>query len=87
MPGVLGTVWLAFHLDERVRNVEELALSTRYGATWEAYARTTPRWLGSAGAMFLLMAILCCGLVTRLLTGLLSSDKARPQAHDERKRT
>ena len=83
MPGVLGTVWLAVHLDERVRNVEELALSTRYGATWEAYARTTPRWLGSVAAMFLLMAILFCGLVARLLMNGWSSDETRPR--DERK--
>lgn len=67
--GVLGACWLGSHFDERVQSFEEVFLHARFGAEWEAYARTAPRWLDGTGAATLLVSALGCGLIARCLIG------------------
>jgi protein-S-isoprenylcysteine O-methyltransferase Ste14 len=42
-------VWLAVAFDTWVRVYEEPRLRHRFGATYDRYTRTVPRWIGRAG--------------------------------------
>ena len=46
LPGLVGSVWLAYHLD-RQTSAEEGVLRSRFGAGWSEYAAEVPRWPGA----------------------------------------
>ena len=46
LPGLVGSVWLAYHLD-RQTSAEEVVLRSRFGAGWSEYAAEVPRWPGA----------------------------------------
>ena len=46
LPGLVGSVWLAYHLD-RQTSAEEGVLRSRFGAGWAEYAAEVPRWPGA----------------------------------------
>ena len=62
LPGLVGSVWLAFHLDRQL-SAEEVVLRARFGAGWEAYAAEVPRWPGVYAGGCLLLACACCGWI------------------------
>lgn len=62
IPGLLGSAWLAVHLD-RLLAAEEAMLTSRFGAKWLAYAAEVPRWPGIYAGVCLLLACACCGWI------------------------
>ena len=62
LPGLVGAVWLAFHLDRQVR-AEEVVLNARFGADWVAYVAEVPRWPGVYAGGCLVLACACCGWI------------------------
>ena len=62
LPGLVGSVWLALHLDRQL-NAEEAVLKARFGAEWAVYAAEVPRWPGVYAGLCLLLACACCGWV------------------------
>ena len=46
LPGLVGSVWLAYHLD-RQTSADEGVLRSRFGAGWSEYAAEVPRWPGA----------------------------------------
>ena len=62
LPGLVGSMWLAFHLDDQL-SAEEAVLRTRFGAGWFAYAAEVPRWPGVYAGGCLLLACACCGWI------------------------
>ena len=62
LPGLVGSVWLAFHLDRQL-SAEEVVLRARFGAGWVAYAAEVPRWPGVYAGGCLLLACACCGWI------------------------
>ena len=62
LPGLVGSVWLAFHFDRQL-SAEEVVLNARFGAGWLAYAAEVPRWPGVYAGGCLLLACACCGWI------------------------
>jgi protein-S-isoprenylcysteine O-methyltransferase Ste14 len=65
LPGLVGSMWLAFHLDGQL-SAEEVVLRARFGAGWVAYAAEVPRWPGVYVSGCLLLACAgcaCCGWI------------------------
>ena len=62
LPGLVGSVWLAFHFDRQL-SAEEAVLRARFGAGWVAYAAEVPRWPGAYAGGCLLLACACCGWI------------------------
>lgn len=62
LPGLVGSMWLALHLDRQVR-AEEVVLNARFGAGWVAYVAEVPRWPGVYAGGCLVLACACCGCV------------------------
>ena len=62
LPGLVGSVWLAFHLDRQVR-AEEVVLNARFGTGWVAYVAEVPRWPGVYAGGCLVLACACCGCI------------------------
>ena len=64
--GLVGSVWLAVHLDRQL-SAEEVVLRARFGAGWVAYAAEVPRWPGVYAGGCLLLACACCGWICERL--------------------
>ena len=62
LPGLVGSVWLAFHLDRQL-SAEEAVLAGRFGTEWAEYAAVVPRWPGGYAGVCLLLACASCGWV------------------------
>ena len=81
LPGLVGTAWLALHLD-RQHSAEEAVLAGHLGAEWAAYAAYTaevPRWPGVYAGVCLLLA---CALVGWVFERCLHARDSRAKVVD-----
>ena len=60
LSGLLGSAWLALHLD-RQSHAEEAVLAARFGTGWTAYSAGVPRWLDLFSGAALLVSSVVCG--------------------------
>ena len=78
LPGLVGSMWLAFHLDGQL-SAEEVVLRARFGAGWVAYAAEVPRWPGVYVSGCLLLACAgcaCCGWICERIASTRGTGRA-----------
>lgn len=82
LSGLVGSAWLAWHLDRQLR-AEEAVLAARFGSQWTSYAAGVPRWVDSFSGTVLLVSFVACGWMVHQTSRLLTDKAAR--AHETRR--
>tara|TARA_B110001452_G_scaffold262934_1_gene263636 strand:- start:168 stop:1772 length:1605 start_codon:yes stop_codon:yes gene_type:complete len=74
LSGLVGSAWLALHLDRQLR-AEEAVLTAQFGEKWTVYAAGVPRWADPFSVTGLLVSSVACGWMVRQISRI--ADSAR----------